>query len=216
MMQLQDVDNKPTPELNAGLYKTKLALKSIEKNKEGHFGKYADLSKIEAEIYRAIKEADSGIDFHQGIIEQDTSKAVIHKVYTVIKHISGEKELIWGDTFDPNSNMQKKGSDETYAKRRSLEMAFGITASDEDDDNDEASLLQGYKNREEEIRIQVVARIKTALHEMKADKYDLLFASIGQKRVVISDVEKLSYPKALSLLGAIQYEKILSNDLPDK
>jgi hypothetical protein len=213
MMQGQTIDVTPTPELNVGLYKTKLAIKTIEKNKEGHFGKYADLSTIEAAIYKAIKESDSGIDFHQGIIEQDTSKSIIHKVYTVIKHVSGEKEIIWGDSFDPNSNMQKKGSDETYAKRRSLEMAFGITASDEDDDNDEASMLQGYQNKEEDIRVKAIAKIKTALHGMKSDKYDLLFAAIGSKKAVISDVDKLPYPKILSLLGAVQYEMILSNKL---
>ncbi len=56
----QSLDQKPTPELNKALFEVSQAIKQPAKNKQAHYGSYADFSAIDHAIRAAIKESKSG------------------------------------------------------------------------------------------------------------------------------------------------------------
>ncbi|MGI1808133.1 ERF family protein [Pediococcus pentosaceus] len=202
-MLQQTIDVTKTPELNKALYETQKVLTQPSKNKDAHYGKYADLSAIDKAIRKAIITADSGISFSQGVIDDANANGkVSHKIYTVIRHVSGEEKIIYGDSFPDDSNMQKQGANETYAKRTSLCLAFGIVA-DDDDDGQGVSLLEQYQKKEEENRLKVIAYLKDNIKKVNKDVSERVFAVLGKKDKTL---DHLSYRQALILSGALMYE----------
>ncbi len=186
--------------------------KQPQKNKQAHYGKYADLRAIDRAIRKAINAADSGISFSQGVIDDANANGkVSHKIYTVIRHISGEEKIIYGDSFPDDSNMQKQGANETYAKRTSLCLAFGIVA-DDDDDGQGASLLEQYQRKEEENRVKVVAYLKDNIKKVANDVSERVFAVLGKKDKTL---DHLSYRQALILSGALMYELARENKMEE-
>ena len=155
-MITQELNTEQTPELNKALYETAKVFVQPVKNKEAHYGKYADLSAIDSAIRKAIKKADSGLSFYQGILDNQTANGGKDscKIYTTIRHISGESLTIYGDSFPRDAKMQTQGANETYAKRTSLCLAFGVVA-DDDDDGQAVALLDDYKAKQEEARERV-------------------------------------------------------------
>ncbi|AWR91946.1 ERF superfamily protein [Lacticaseibacillus paracasei] len=210
-MMDQQLDQTSTPELNKALYDVQLAMKQPVKNKKAHYGSYADFSAIDHAVRAAIKEANNGISYIQGITDQmDSNGKTIHKIYTEITHSSGEKKIVWGVTFPDDANMQKQGASITYAKRISLSLAFGIVA-DEDDDGQSASLLDEYKSEQEAKRVRVIAYLKDNMPLIDKNKSERVYAVLGKKRPKGNGLDVLSYAQALILSGAVQLE--LSDDL---
>ena len=208
----QNIDISPTPKLNQALYATQKILEQPQKNKQAHYGKYADLRAIDRAIRKAINTADSGISFSQGGIDDTNANGkVSHKIYTVIRHISGEEKIIYGDSFPDDSNMQKQGANETYAKRTSLCLAFGIVA-DDDDDGQGASLLEQYQRKEEENKVKVIAYLKDNIKKVDKDVSERVFAVLGKKDKTL---DHLSYRQALILSGALMYELARENKMEE-
>lgn len=81
--------------------------------------------------------------------------------------------------------MQKQGANETYAKRTSLCLAFGIVA-DDDDDGQGASLLDAYKDKQDEIRTKTNNWLTAELAQM--DK-----KNVDQLRLVLKSKDKKKY-----------------------
>ena len=107
--------------------------------------------------------------------------------------------------------MQKQGANETYAKRTSLCLAFGIVA-DDDDDGQGASLLEQYQRKEEENRVKVVAYLKDNIKKVANDVSERVFAVLGKKDKTL---DHLSYRQALILSGALMYELARENKMEE-
>lgn len=209
-MITQNLETTPTPELNKALYITQQALIQPTKNKEAHYGKYADLSAIDAAIRKAIKVSDSGISFSQGVVDDSNANGkVSHKVYTVIRHSSGEEKILYGDSFPDDPNMQKQGANETYAKRTSLCLAFGIVA-DDDDDGQSASLLDAYKDKQDEIRTKTNNWLAAELAQINKKDVDQLRLVLKSKDKKVSN---LTYMESLTLAGAVRYFKMQNGQI---
>jgi len=207
----QSLDQSPTPELNKAMFEVSQAIKQPAKNKQAHYGSYADFSAIDHAIRDAIKESKAGISYAQGIVDQmDSNGKTIHKIYTEISHSSGEHKIVWGATFPDDINMQKQGANVTYAKRISLSLAFGVVA-DDDDDGQDASLLDEYKAKQENTRIQLIAYLKDNMPLVDKKKAEREYAVLGKKRPAGNGLDILSYAQALILSGAVRLE--LSDDL---
>lgn len=212
-MITQNLETTPTPELNKALYMTQQALIQPTKNKEAHYGKYADLSAIDAAIRKAIKDSDSGISFSQGVVDDSNANGkVSHKIYTVVRHSSGEEKILYGDSFPDDPNMQKQGANETYAKRTSLCLAFGIVA-DDDDDGQAASLLDAYKDKQEEARERVAKWITSEFMNLKKDEIDKLRLVLKHKDKKPAD---LTYAEVFQLAGALNFYKLQQGQFEEK
>lgn len=122
---------EPTPRaaLYAAMAKAFPAIEGASKDSTNpHFkSKYADLSAVVAVIKPAL--ADHGLWFRQITHERQTGIAV----ETLICHASGE-ELSCGTFFAPARvlDAQGYGSALTYARRYSLQTAFGVAPEDDD------------------------------------------------------------------------------------
>ncbi len=93
-----------------------------------------------------------------------------HTRFTRLSDIQAvKKKILYGDSFPDDPNMQKQGANETYAKRTSLCLAFGIVA-DDDDDGQGASLLDAYKDKQDEIRTKTNNWLTAELAQMDKKK----------------------------------------------
>lgn len=116
-------------QLAAALVKAQAAMSGAKKDANNPFfkSKYADLPSVMAAIRPAL--AENGLGFVQ--ICHDAEQAA--KVETIIIHESGET-LSCGTISVPVSknDAQAYGSAITYAKRYSLQAAFGVPSVDDD------------------------------------------------------------------------------------
>ncbi|MFL2063268.1 ERF family protein [Latilactobacillus sakei] len=212
-MITQVLDTTQTPELNKALYATAKVFVQPPKNKEAHYGKYADLSAIDKAIREAIKKADSGLSFYQGVLDNQSANGKDScKIYTTIRHISGESLTIYGDSFPRDAKMQTQGANETYAKRTSLCLAFGVVA-DDDDDGQAVALLDDYKAKQEEARERVTKWIASEFMTLKKDEIDKLRLVLKKKDKKPTD---LSYAEAFQLAGALNFYKLQQGQFEEK
>lgn len=142
----------PTPELIKGLAEVREKLKQPKPSAKADIptksgGKYSYSYTPLDKIFEAVDIAtkDTGITYTQ----KTTNTATSVTVATVILHVDGG-ELDTGDVTLPwGGGPQNYGSAQTYARRYSLSLAFGI-ASDSDDDGQAAQRYgqqnQGYQN----------------------------------------------------------------------
>jgi hypothetical protein len=116
-------------QLAASLVKAQSAMSGAKKDANNPFfkSKYADLPSVMAAIRPAL--ADNGLGFVQVCHDADNAA----KVETIIIHESGES-LSCGTISVPVSknDAQAYGSAITYAKRYSLQAAFGVPSVDDD------------------------------------------------------------------------------------
>ncbi|MCP8855958.1 ERF family protein [Latilactobacillus sakei] len=213
-MITQELNTEQTPELNKALYETAKVFVQPVKNKEAHYGKYADLSAIDSAIRKAIKKADSGLSFYQGILDNQTANGGKDscKIYTTIRHISGESLTIYGDSFPRDAKMQTQGANETYAKRTSLCLAFGVVA-DDDDDGQSVALLDDYKAKQEEARERVAKWITSEFMNLKKDEIDKLRLVLKHKDKKPAD---LTYAEVFQLAGALNFYKLQQGQFEEK
>lgn len=213
-MITQELNTEQTPELNKALYETAKVFVQPVKNKEAHYGKYADLSAIDSAIRKAIKKADSGLSFYQGILDNQTANGGKDscKIYTTIRHISGESLTIYGDSFPRDAKMQTQGANETYAKRTSLCLAFGVVA-DDDDDGQAVALLDDYKAKQEEARERVAKWITSEFMNLKKDEIDKLRLVLKHKDKKPAD---LTYAEVFQLAGALNFYRLQQGQFEEK
>ena len=213
-MITQELNTEQTPELNKALYETAKVFVQPVKNKEAHYGKYADLSAIDSAIRKAIKKADSGLSFYQGILDNQTANGGKDscKIYTTIRHISGESLTIYGDSFPRDAKMQTQGANETYAKRTSLCLAFGVVA-DDDDDGQAVALLDDYKAKQEEARERVAKWITSEFMNLKKDEIDKLRLVLKHKDKKPAD---LTYAEVFQVAGALNFYKLQQGQFEEK
>ncbi len=124
----------PKPGLSASLVKALAEIGGAAKDKDNPFfkSKYADLGSVITAIKPALAKHDLGFTQHC----QPSEDGVI--VETILHHASGET-LSMGSIYMPANkrDAQGFGSAQTYARRYSLQTAFGVPA--EDDDGNAAS-----------------------------------------------------------------------------
>lgn len=203
----QNIEFKPTPELNDGLYKLQMAMKQPDKTKTGvHGSKYADLNDVANAIRRANKESNAGIAFVQSVNSELGPDGKEHmQVMTIITHTSGEYMMIEGLPVSGSNNSQEAMKAATYAKRGSLMAAFGVTPKDEDDDGEEMTELQKHLEGEKESRTRVQAKCIELLRTVDKNKLEMIWATLGMTNEGANQVKKLSFAKANALFGAIKY-----------
>ena len=122
-----------------GMSLLKSQLKQPDKNKQGYGYKYATLDKVIAAIEKA--RAKTGIDYEQNI---STGEDGAVSCQTYVFHETGEFLFFDPITVYGGRKAQDTGSSITYARRYSLQAAFGI-AAEEDDDGQRAN--DSYPNR---------------------------------------------------------------------
>ncbi len=116
--------------LSAALVKALGEIGGAAKDKENPFfkSKYADLGSVIDAVKPALAKNDLGFTQHC----QPSEDGVI--VETILHHASGET-LSMGSLYVPANkrDAQGFGSAQTYARRYSLQTAFGVPAEDDDD-----------------------------------------------------------------------------------
>ncbi len=121
--------NAPTNSLSASLVKALAEIGGAAKDKDNPFfkSKYADLGSVITAIKPALAKHDLGFTQHC----QPSEDGVI--VETILHHASGET-LSMGSIYMPANkrDAQGFGSAQTYARRYSLQTAFGVPAEDDD------------------------------------------------------------------------------------
>lgn len=195
---------KPTPELNADLAKMQMNMVQPTKTKNGHFGKYADLSDIDNAVRLAIKTSNVPITYTQSIIEGLNANGKREmQVVTNIIHSSGEFMQVEGLPVETGSTPQQTLANTTYARRGSLASAFGIVA-DDDDDGQSITALKQEQIRQDQMRKAIIAKLKEVLKNAPKEKVPQIFATAGmtEKNNNTSDLDKLSADKASVLAGA--------------
>lgn len=120
--------------LFAALAKAQAAFKTVQKNKQANYGKYADLTSILEAVRPALNA--NGIFLYQDVRSVQGGVTV----RTILAHESGQS-LESSELFMPSgangkiNAAQAFGSARTYACRYSLSSFLGIAADDDDDGN---------------------------------------------------------------------------------
>lgn len=208
----KETNINPSPELFKAIAEFQKDLKQPNKNKEGHFGSYADLSAIA----KAITEtgASHGLGFLQeDITDIDNNGRRMSQVITHIVHESGEFVTLQGLPVDIGTTPQQTLSNNTYARRGSLATAFGVVA-DEDDDGEQITALVAEQNRQENMRKAMLAKLKEKLKQVPKVKEEQVYATVGlsSAKATGSRLEKLDMNKISMLAGAAIFA---TNDAED-
>jgi hypothetical protein len=104
--------------------------KDLEAGKGTKFSyRYASLDSVTDSIRNAMK--GTGMSFSQFIQENENGQEY---VYTKVRYGNGEDEIFKGSKIlVQKQDMQGLGSGQTYARRYSLSLVFGIAPADDDD-----------------------------------------------------------------------------------
>ena len=197
------------PNLYSGFIALQNKIKQPDKSHKGvHGSKYADLSDVEKAIREANEESGAGIGFSQSVASTHDGKSIKLQVQTNIFHESGESIVIDGLPLDGGSNSQDAMKSLTYARRGSLMAAFGIAPKDEDDDGNDMTALQNYKNKEKDTVLAIQVKVKQLISSIGRDNdriIDAAWASIGRARGNEYDLEKLQISQISGMYGALKY-----------
>lgn len=138
--------------LSAALSKAQAVMEGAKKDSANPFfkSKYADLASVTEAIRKPL--SDNGLSYVQISHEKDDAAAI----ETVILHESGEW-ISCGTVVAPVSkaDAQGFGSAITYARRYSLQAAFGIAP--EDDDGNAAAAAKPQKQAQPKVDYQSLA-----------------------------------------------------------
>lgn len=166
LMDLQErqMDKQAEQDYNRAITGFQSELKPISKNKTSYVGAYATLDHIAKTIAPLMQQYELSYSFESSISEG------IVEVTCKISHINGHKESArFTAPIDPNAkvnDMQKTASALSYARRYALQLALGITTTDEDDD--------GYNGGTAVITDDQVITLTDLISEVKADKDNFL------------------------------------------
>lgn len=202
----------PSAELFSALADFQSDLVQPMKNKEGHFGSYADLGAI----VKAIKEtaAKHGLAFVQeDVTDIDNQGRRMSQVVTHIVHESGQFMSLQGLPVDIGTSPQQTLANNTYSRRGSIATAFGVVA-DEEDDGEQITAIAAEQNRQENMRKAMLAKLKEKLKEVPKNKIEMVYATVGVTSSQASDnyLAKLDANKISMLAGAAIFAKNDSED----
>lgn len=128
------VESNPQASLYRAFAKAQGEFLPVLKNREAHYGKYADLTSVLNSVRRALSK--NGLCVWQTVMAEDNTVSV----ETIVAHEDGAmiSSGILSMPVTKASSMtpiQSFGSAETYARRYSLCAFLGISADDDDDGN---------------------------------------------------------------------------------
>ncbi|MGL5301462.1 MAG: ERF family protein [Weissella confusa] len=202
-----NLDMTATAELNEDLAKMQATLVQPPFDSTGHFGKYLSLGGIDKAIRTAIKAANVQLSYQMEIrTDTDANAKRWMYVITYIRHSSGEVIAVNGIPVEFGQTPQTTLANVTYAKRGSLAAAFGVVA-DSDDDGEQISEIQRQKNKQEEIRVAIVAKLKETLAKVPKEKKAMVLstAKLTEETASTRNINKLDSNKASLLLGAAMF-----------
>ncbi len=157
-----------------------------------HFkSKYADLGSVIEAIKPVLAAHDLGFTQHC----QPSEDGVI--VETVLHHAGG-KTLSMGSLYVPANkrDAQGFGSAQTYARRYSLQTAFGVAAED-DDGNAASNAVNDPEAQPVREKVPGIQKIKTAIRDMKArggkadslDEFDYIVGGFSDEMDVLEQAQ---------------------------
>jgi hypothetical protein len=139
-------------------------LQPISKNKDSYVGSYATLDHIAKSIAPLLAEYELSYSFESEI------KDGIVEVVCQISHIDGHSRTAKFtapiDKAAKVNDMQKTASALSYARRYALQLALGITTTDEDDDGELGGL--------QTITFDQAIVLNDLMNEVGADKANFL------------------------------------------
>lgn len=132
---LNSTDGNPTAKLYAALAKAQGEFLPVIKNRQAHYGKYADLGSVLNSVRPALSKY--GLCLFQRVSSAEDSVYVTtylaHEGGACIE--SGELVMPVAMSGGKMTQIQCFGSAETYARRYSLSAFLGIASDDDDDGN---------------------------------------------------------------------------------
>ena len=164
-------------------------LRPISKNKQSYVGSYATLDHIAKTIAPLLTKYELSYSFESNI--NDGMVEVTCKINHINGHSQNAKFTAPIDPAAKVNDMQKTASALSYARRYALQLALGITTTDEDDD--------GYSGGLQVIAADQVIVLDDLIKEVKADKDNFL------KYLKVDSLEELptsKYDQAVKALEA--------------
>ena len=173
--------------------------------KEGvHNSKYAPLQTVDKVIKQAIKDAGVDMTFSMEIVPINSADTKAREqILLHIIHPTGER-IFNGMVVTNGSTDQLTAGSVTYAKRLTLCAVFGVVA-DVDDDGASSSAAQALENKQNEIRMAMIAHFKELLSKVPKELKSGIFAVIGKDELRSNQIDKLSIATASTLYGAAKY-----------
>jgi hypothetical protein len=164
-------------------------LRPISKNRKSYVGEYATLDHIAKSIAPLLTKYELSYSF-----ESDIDDGMV-KVTCKINHINGHSQTArFTAPIDPSAkvnDMQKTASALSYARRYALQLALGITTTDEDDDGESGGV--------QAITADQVTVLTDLIEEVGADKAGYLkFLKVNS----LEEIPAHKYERAVSALEA--------------
>jgi len=166
-------------------------LRPISKNKESYVGRYATLDHIAKCIAPLMTKYSLSYSF-----ESEINNGMV-QVTCKINHVNGySQNAKFTAPIDPSAkvnDMQKTASALSYARRYALQLALGITTTEEDDD--------GYVGGLQFITDDQVVSLNNLIVEVSADKVNFM------KYLKVNSLEELPVQKYDHAVKALEAKR---------
>lgn len=189
LMDLQErqMDKKAEQDYNRAITGFQSELRPIGKNKTSYVGSYATLDHIAKSIAPILAEHELSYSFDSEIT--DGIVLVVCHINHINGHARSAKFSAPIDAAAKVNDMQKTASALSYARRYALQLALGITTTDEDDDGETGGIQTAAKK---EIQ-QGTNQWKNAIIYYKENGH---FDAVRAKVDVSSESERLIIQQA--------------------
>ncbi len=191
LMDLQErqMNKVAEQEYNRAITGFQAELTPISKNKDSYVGSYATLDHIAKTIAPLMAQFELSYSFESEI--SDGTVEVTCRVSHIRGHSTSSKFTAPIDPAAKVNDMQKTASALSYARRYALQLALGITTTDEDDDGNAGGIST--------VTTDQVIALDDLIKEVKANKANFLrFCKIEK----LEDMPASKYDEAVKALEA--------------